>query len=69
MIEAVQGRLDGNGLVADWLTCFYLTRLFECGLMGDEPPHPPDLEYVLKCVPASPEKYKVVDTLERHLHD
>jgi len=65
MIAAIQEGPGHSDHATDWLTCYYRMRLFDCGFEEQEPPLPPDLADVLKQVPASPERSRVIDTLER----
>ncbi|MBM4088175.1 MAG: hypothetical protein FJ276_01905 [Planctomycetes bacterium] len=52
---------------SDWLTCYYLCLLYESGLEMEEPMATREM---LNVVPASsPVKQRIIDTLERHLHD
>ena len=69
MIVAVRGDADHNRHDSDWLTCYYRALLFENGLIGEFAPRPTEKTAVLEGVPASPEKPRIIDTLERHLHD
>ena len=69
MIAATRGDADQNSHDPDWLTCYYCALLFENGLIGEFAPRPTEKTAIFEGVPASPEKPRIIDTLERHLHD
>lgn len=69
MIAAVSGDADNNSHDSDWLTCYYCALLFESGIIRKDYPYPNGEAGILERVPASPEKPRIVDTLERYLHD
>jgi hypothetical protein len=65
LIATVKGGREDTGDATDWLTCYYRRRLFDCGHTEQEPAEPPDLADVIKRVPPSPERSRVIDTLKR----
>jgi hypothetical protein len=69
MITAVRSRsvADNNSRDSDWLTCYYLCLLYESGMAKEEPMATREM---VRMVPASsPVKPRIIETLERHLHD
>lgn len=69
LISVVEGKPHLHIHSTDWLTYYHLACLHESGLAGQELHYPKDLPDLLQQLPASPEKTRVMDTLERKFHD